>query len=29
MERTLNEAEFKKQLDIYNEVIKYLAKLIK
>ena len=29
MERTLNEAEFKKQLDISNEVIKYLANLIK
>ena len=29
IERTLNEAEFKKQLDISNEVIKYLANLIK
>ena len=28
MERTLNEAEFKKQLDTSNEVIKYLANLI-
>ena len=29
MERTLNEEEFKRKLDISNEVIKYLANLIK
>ena len=29
IERTLNEEEFKRKLDISNEVIKYLANLIK